>query len=212
MRNTTPQPLRVLALAIAICACSGWVQAQSSGSIQDLKLAVPDHPNSISPTNVDLTALKPQLEAFQATLNRTIQQSFEQPFSLLQDAKGIYLPGFGVAFHMEVNLQPARLMMPFDITPISADELRKAKLAKIERIRVTKARLSQLLLEQGPSLTAVAPEQNIAIVVHLFNLPSEARDLPSQLVITVNRRALLDYQAQRMTADEFQKAGLILEF
>ena len=212
MRKATPQSLRALALAAVICACSAWVQAQSSGSMQDLKLAVSDQLSAISPTNVDLPALKGQLAAFQATLNRTIQQSFEQPFSLLQDAKGIYLPGFGVAFHMEVNLQPVRLMMPFDVTPISAEELHKAKLAKIERIRAMKTRLSQLLLEQGPSLTAVAPEQNIAIVVHLFNLPSEGKDLPSQLVITVNRRALLDYQAQRMTADEFQKASLILEF
>src|SRR5690242_12751292 len=59
--------------------------------------------SAVSPTNVDLHALKPQLEAFEGQLNRMIQQNFEMPFALLQDTKGSYLPGFGVAFHLEAN-------------------------------------------------------------------------------------------------------------
>ena len=168
--------------------------------------------NAVSPTNVDLHALRGQLDEFQTVLNRNIQQNFEMPFALLQDAKGIYLPGFGVVFHMELNLQPLRNIWLFDTRPYTAEELRKAKVAKLARIQQLKTQLSTLLLERGGSLSAMAPEQNIAIVVHLFNLPSESRDLPTQLEITINRRMLLDYQARRLTAEEFQKAGSFLEF
>lgn len=199
-----------LILALSLCISLGWAQSDVNG-VRTLPVAA-DQPIVVSPTNVDLHALKAQLDTFQNVLNRSIQQNFEQPFSLLQDAKGIYLPGFGVAFHMEINLHPLRLAMPFDLHPYTPEEIRKAKEDKLDRIRQLKTRLSELLLEHGGELSAMAPEQNIAIVVHLFNLPSEGRDLPSQLVMTVNRRMLLDYQSRRLTAEQFQKAGSVLEF
>ena len=175
-------------------------------------LAAREQASAVSPTNVDLHALKNQLDAFQELLNRSLQQTGETPFFLLQDAKGIYLPGFGVAFHLEVNLHPLRIITPFDSRPYTAEEISKAKDAKLVGIRQLKTKLSELLLEHGGSVSAMAPEQNIAIVVHLFNFPSESRDLPSQLVMMINRRMLLDYSARRLTAEEFQKAESVLEF
>ena len=193
-------------LSAAICA------AQTGGSLARGDTPVYASANTVSPTNVDLRALKPQLESFQAMLNRTIQQNFEQPFFLLQDAKGSYLPGFGVVFHMEANLSPLRVAMPFDVHPYTAEEIQKARDSKIERIQRLKTLLSQILLDQGGSLSAMAPEQNLAIVVHLFKMPSEGRDIPSQVVITLNRRMLLDYQGRRLTEEQFEKTGSVLEF
>ena len=198
-----------------VLASSLWVGSICMAQVASQPNLLPansDHVATISPTNVDLHALKGQLESFQLLLNRTIQQNFALPFSLLQDAKGIYLPGFGVAFHLEVNLHPLRLINPFDMRPYTPEELQKAKQAKLERIRQLKAQLSELMLQHGGELSAMAPEQNIAIVVHLFNLPSESRDLPTQLVIEINRLALLESQTHWMTAAEFQKAGSVLEF
>ena len=210
MKKTSAIQLGGIILATTLWAtvCA----AQTGGN-----LARSDNPSyasasTISPTNVDLRALKTQLEAFQAMLNRTIQQNFEQPFFLLQDAKGSYLPGFGVVFHMETNLSPMRVAMPFDIHPFTAEELQKARESKIERIRRLKTLLSQILLDQGGSLSAMAPEQNIAVVVHLFNMPSEGGDFPSQVVISLNRRMLLDYQGRRLTEEQFEKTGSVLEF
>lgn len=167
----------------------------------------------VSPTNVDLRALKPQLDGFQDLLNRGVQQAFgDQPFSILQDAKGSYIPGYGVAFSMEVNLHPLRLITPFDMRPYSPDELAKARDTKLARIRQLKAQLTEMLLKNGASLSAMAPEQNITLVVHLFNLPSESRELPSQISISVDRRMLLDLQGGRMTADDFRRNGTFVEF
>jgi len=162
---------------------------------------------------VDLRGLKIQLQVFQDLVNRSIQQSFEQPFTLLQDAKGSYLPHFGAVFQLEVNLHPMRLISPFDMRPYTPEELRKARDAKLQRVRELKTRLSALLLEHGTKLSEVPPDQGVAIVVHLFNLPSEQSEaLPTQLVIETSRAVLLDAQAQRTTVAEFQKRGLFLEF
>lgn len=206
--------LRVFGFLLAAgLSSSSFCLAQMGGkSSSGIVPAVVDQANTVFPANVDLRVLKGQMEAFQVFLNRSIQQTFEFPFSLLQDAKGIYLPGFGVAFHMEVNLQALRIISPFDMRPYTPEEIQKAKETKLERIRQLKPHLSELLLEHGGALSALAPEQNIAIVVHIFNLPSESRDLPTQLVITIDRRMLLEYQARRLTAAEFQKARSVLEF
>ena len=193
--------LRIVAflLAASFYASSNvWAQGMEAGAPQPA---------------VNLHTLKSQMEAFQTALNRNIQGSFEQPFALLQDAKGTYLPDFGVAFHLEVNLYPMRLITPFDMRPYTPAELTKARSSKMERIRALRKSLSGLLLEQGEKLGALPPEQNIAVVVHLFNLPSEQSvDMPTQLVLETSRRALLESKAQRMTAEDFQNKVTFLAF
>lgn len=195
-----------------------FAQGESQGNPAALRptpdvSAVERSDTTVPTSEVDLPALKSQLQAFQQVLNQSIRQTFEQPFSLLQDAKGIYLPRFGVAFHLEVNLHPIRLISPFDMRPYSAEELQKARDTKLQRIRQLKDRLSELLLEHGGALQAVPAEQNVVVVVHLFNLPSEQSNaLPTQLVIGTSRRALLDYQDRRLTVEEFRKREFFLEF
>ena len=162
---------------------------------------------------LDLRALGGQLQAFQAIMNRDIAQAFAVPFVLLQDAKGTYLPGYGAMFHFEINLHPLRTMNMFNMQPYTEEELRKAREAKLAKVRELKTRLSALLLEHGTMLTEVPADQNVAVVVHLFNMPSEKSEgLPTQLVTETSRRALLEAQAQRVTAAEFEKRQRFLEF
>ena len=162
---------------------------------------------------VDLVAMRNQLQLFQEYLNRNLQATFENPFVLLQDVKGTYLPQFGVVFHMEANLHPLRILSMFDIKPYTEEELRMVRESKLERIRQIKARVSDLLLEQGTELSALPAAQNVAVVVHLFNLPNEQTEgLPSQLVIEVSRNTLAEAKARKVTAQEFRKQVTFLEF
>jgi len=162
---------------------------------------------------VDLVAMRNQLQLFQEYLNRNLQATFENPFVLLQDVKGTYLPQFGVVFHMEANLHPLRILSMFDFKPYTPEELRMVRDSKLERIRQIKARVSDLLLEQGTELSALPAAQNVAVVVHLFNLPNEQTDgLPSQLVIEVGRGALAEAKARKVTAQDFRKQVTFLEF
>jgi len=162
---------------------------------------------------VDLVAMRNQLQLFQEYLNRNLQATFENPFVLLQDVKGTYLPQFGVVFHMEANLHPLRILSMFDFKPYTPEELRMVRDSKLERIRQIKARVSDLLLEQGTELSALPAAQNVAVVVHLFNLPNEQTDgLPSQLVIEVSRGVLGEAKARKLTAQDFRKQVTFLEF
>ena len=220
------QHLRILSFLIAMGLWAGdaaYAQVGRPGASGSRPPAPPPAPmvresrTALRPAatlpELDLRALRVQLEAFQALVNRDIAQAFEHPYTLLQDAKGSYLPRFGVVFHMEVNLHPLRLITPFDMRPYTPEELRRARETKLERIRGLKARLSALLLEHGTKLTEVPPDQSVAVVVHLFNLPSEQSEgLPTQVVMETTRGALIEAQAQRMPAAEFQKQQVFLEF
>jgi hypothetical protein len=214
--RTNTKRVAVMGFVLAVFALP-WGRANAQSMHRDMlhaaDQAAAPQPSTVSPTNVDLRSLRQQMSGFEVLINRNVQQMFEGPFSLLQDAKGIYLPGYGVAFHLEANLYPMRLLSPFDSRGgYSAEELQKAKQDKLARIQQLRSKIGELLLDHGGELNAMAPEQNIAIVIHLFNLPSESSDLPSQLVISINRNMLLDYQNRRLTAAEFQKTGSFLEF
>ena len=213
------QSLQILVVLLVVSWRTGSVSyAQAEGQkAKDRPAALParlDLPvRGPLATAVNLRALRTQLQVFQDLLNRTIRQTFETPFSLLQDTKGSYLPNYGAVFHLEVNLHPLRLITPFDMRPYTAEELQKARDSKLERVRHLKSQLSAFLLEQGGRLSEIPADQSVAIVVHLFNLSSErSEDLPTQLVIETSRAALLEAQAQRLSAEEFRKKALFLDF
>ena len=207
-----------------LLAASLWVNSLSLAQMEkegnalmprDSRGASPGPPGGIAslPEEADLDALKNQMQTFQDLLNRSIHQTFERPFSLLQDAKGIVLPGYGVVFHLEVNLHPLRLMSPFDLRPNTPEELKKARDSKLERIQQLKNMLSELLLEHGGSVNEMSLEDRLVVVVHLFNLPPEQNeDLPTQVGIMIRRGMLLDYQARQLTAEDFKQKASFLEF
>lgn len=191
---------RMMVLALVVLALPGFS-------------AEPVPPAAVGlPAGVDAAALKRQMQQFQGILNQNLQQSFEQPFGLLQDIKGIYLSRYGVAFHMEVNLVPLRALSMFDYRPHTEGELRRTRELKLQRIRQIKASVSDLLLAHAQEFSAVPLEQQVAVVIHLFNLPSERTEgLPSQVVIEVSRQALAEASSQAASAEEFRQQVSFLE-
>ena len=191
--------LHGLILGIVLCgmASLGWAQAAPAASLGAAQLAT----------------LRAQVQQFQALIDRDLQTALDHPFGMLQDPKGIYLPNFGVVFHMEMNLAPMRMNSMFDVRPYTEEELRQSHGTKIERIRELKAHLSELLRVHGSELSAVPPEQSVAVAVHLFNMPFErTEDLPTQIVIEVRRGMLSDPQAQLASAEEFRNKISIFDF
>jgi hypothetical protein len=207
---------QVVKLSFLLALSAGVAQAQQ-GTVA-AKMPMPasataaSSPAAALPVSVDPVVLRRQMTAFQGILTRELQQSFEQPFGLLQDVKGMYLSRYGVAFHMEVNLAPLRLISMFDYRPYTEDELRATRAAKLARIQQLKTKLSDLLVANSQELAAVPQEQQIAVVVHLFNMPSErVEGLPSQVVVEVSRKALAEVKAGTMSKEEFRKQISFLE-
>jgi hypothetical protein len=165
------------------------------------------------PPDADRAALRNQVQQFQETLNRDLETTFTHPFSLLQDAKGIYLPHYGVVFHMELNLAPLRPLSAFDVRPYTEQELQQARENKLQRIRELKEHLSDLLRQHAAELAAVPPDLSVAVVVHLYNLPSERTEgLPMQIIVEVPRSVLAGSQAPAATAEEFRNRVSFFEF
>jgi hypothetical protein len=165
------------------------------------------------PIAAQLATLRAQVQQFQALINRELQTALDHPFGMLQDPKGIYLPHFGVVFHMELNLAPMRMMTMFDTRPYTEEELQQTRQTKLQRIREMESHLSELLREHGAELSAVPPDQNVAVVVHLFNMPSERTDgLPTQIVVEVSRGVLADPQTRVSSLEEFRKQVRVFDF
>ena len=187
----------ILGIALYGMALLGWAQSAPAAPLAAAQLAT----------------LRAQVEEFQVLINRDLQSALDHPFGMLQDPKGIYLPRFGVVFHMELNLAPIRMISMFDIRPYTEEELQQTRGAKLQRIRELKAHVSELLRVHGAELSAVPQEQSVAVAVHLFNMPSERTEgLPTQIVIEVSRDMLAESQAQMVSAEEFRSKISILDF
>jgi len=147
----------------------------------------------------NLNALKGQMRVFEAVIDGTMAQTFAPPFGLLEKTQGTYLPGFGLAFSLEVNLYPLREPNPFNMTPLSKSELEKAEKVKRERIAAVKESVPRLLADHAMSLRDLGSAESVAVIVHLFEVePGEAK-FPDQLVIETRKSDLDQFWDRKIT-------------
>ena len=135
-------------------------------------------------------ALKGEMKVFEAVIDGTMAQTFAPPFGLLEKTQGTYLPGFGLAFSLEVNLYPMRTPNPFDMTPLSKAEIDKAQKVKRDRIVTVKASVPRLLADHAMSLRDLGSNDSIAVVVHLFEVDTGDNKFPDQLIIEIRKSDL----------------------
>jgi hypothetical protein len=149
------------------------------------------------------TALKGEMRVFSAVIDESMAQTFAPPFGVLEKAKGTYLPGFGVVFALEVNLHPVPLQdLLLNRLPTKGELERELK-TKQERIKTIKQTMSRLLAEHARSLREIRPEDHVAVVVHLFDVQGGAEELPTQLVVQVDKRDLDQYWEKKLSYEQF---------
>lgn len=162
-------------------------------------------------TGPNSTALKAQMKILEAVINETMGQTFSPPFGLLEKAKGTYLPSFGVVFGLEVNLYPVRIPNPFDLRPLSKEELAKARKVKLERIQTIEQAVPRLLADHASTLREIGPDESIAVVVHLFHLQAEGESLPTQIIMEVKKSDLDQYWDKKLSYDRLREKVTVLE-
>ena len=161
------------------------------------------------PSNIG--ALKGQIKVFEAVIDGTMAQTFAPPFGLLEKTRGTYLPGFGLAFSLEVNLYPLRVPSPYNMSPLSKAELEKARQGKVQRIAIIKQSVPRLLADHAMSLRDLASDDYVAVVVHLFDMePAEDR-FPGQLVIEARKSELDQLWDKKISYHEWVAKIRILE-
>jgi len=155
-------------------------------------------------------ALRGQMKIFEGVIDGNMAQIFNPPFGLLEKTLGTYLPGFGLAFSLEVNLYPARSFTVFGPPPLSKAEEKKAQQLKEERIAAVKESVPRLLADHASSLRELTTDDHIAVVVHLFRLEEED-GLPSQLVIETRMSDLKRFWDRQITYQQLLTRMKILE-
>ena len=159
----------------------------------------------------DLSALKSEMKVFQAVIDGTMAQTFAPPFGLLEKTQGTYLPGFGLAFSLEVNLYPLRPSGPFDQRPLGKAELEKAQKTKLERIATIRGSVPRLLADHAISLRDLSSDESVAVVVHLFEVQPGDIKLPEQLVIATRKSDLDQFWDKKISYQELVAKMKILE-
>jgi len=162
------------------------------------------------PSNI--SALKAEMKVFEAVIDGTMAQTFAPPFGLLEKTQGTYLPGFGLAFSLEVNLYPLRAPNPFNLTPLSKAEFDTAQKAKLERITTIKESVPRLLADHAMSLRDLSSDDSIAVVVHLFEVQSGDTKFPDQLVIKTRKSDLDQFWDKKISYQQLTAKMTILEF
>jgi hypothetical protein len=159
----------------------------------------------------DLSALKGEMKVFEAVIDGTMGQAFAPPFGLLQKTKGTYLPGFGLAFSLEVNVYPLRAPNPFNMAPLSKAELEKARKEKLARIATVKESVPRLLADHAMSLRGLGSDDSVAVVVHLFEMDPGDAKLPDQLVIETRKSDLDQFWDKKISYEGLVTKMKILE-
>jgi len=138
-------------------------------------------------------------------------QTFAPPFGLLEKTQGTYLPGFGLAFSLEVNLYPMRTPTPFNMTPLSKGEIEKAQKAKRDRIVAVKESIPRLLADHAMSLRDLGSNDSIAVVVHLFEVDNGDSKFPDQLIIETRKSDLDQFWDKKISYQELLGKVKVLE-
>jgi hypothetical protein len=159
----------------------------------------------------NLSALKGEMKVFEAVIDGTMAQTFAPPFGLLEKTKGAYLPGFGLAFSLEVDLFPTRAPNPFNAAPLSKAEIDKAQKMERERIATVKTSVPRLLADHAVSLRNLTAEDSVAVVVHLFVMEAGGAKFPDQLVIETKKTDLDRFWDKKISYEELVAKMKILE-
>jgi hypothetical protein len=162
---------------------------------------------------VDYITMKKDLAVFEGIVDTTIRQNLPGNFTLLSSTKGTYLPEFGALFTLEVNLVQLRALTPFDQRPYTQKELDEASSLMVKRLATLKEVLVKVTGEYGASLQQLRADQNLAIVMHIFNPASTGnKDFPSQVIFKIKRSQINQYRENRLSLGDFTRQMEIVQF
>ena len=121
------------------------------------------------------------------------------PGPILQRSKATYLDGYGVVMSIEVALEPPR--NPFSGVKAPSEVRRLSAQRRI----ALKEKAVELLQNQVGGLGSVAPDEWVAIVIHMLNTnPADLPDLPTQLVVAAKKQDVVDLDSGAIAPGVFR--------
>lgn len=209
-------------LVLLAALCCALPTAAQTGPPRQQPAAAQTAPRADSPAEQQAAAaqagpradspLKQQMKEFERFADLALRKMFGNlPFTILQEPKASYLPGFGLIVHAEGNLYPMRMLTPFGRPTYSEEELKVEREQKIARIKQLRATLREMLVQEAPLLAKLGGSENAALVVHLFN-QRPYPEVPDQVVVIGNLRDLAALQGRKLQPGELDKLVSLREY
>ncbi len=138
-----------------------------------------------------------------AEVERAIERRFrdvrdEAPMTMLGNARGVYLSGYGAVFTVQVTLVPTANLSPFR-SAYSEDEKRQLNIRKRQRLDTLEQRAREILVEESEKLRSLPADEMVALAVSLFHFAWEdLTQLPGQLVASAVKTSLDEVRAGKL--------------
>jgi hypothetical protein len=135
----------------------------------------------------------------------------DNPFMLLGNARGVYLDGYGAVFSAEVNLVAAA-GGPFR-GKVTHEEALRHRDEKLKRVPVLRTSMKQALIGAAQSLDTVPLDERVVLAVSLFRHSwEEMNGVPQQIVVSAQRRTLVQLQTANASPDVVQATIQVREY
>jgi hypothetical protein len=157
----------------------------------------------------DLARMREQIGVMESVLNQNLSQAFPGPFGYLDKARGAYLPGYGLVFTFEVNLNPLPPSMgPFGGPPQQTDAQR---VAAIKKNRESALELSRRVLVDFSHTLPIADGEAVAIVVQGSAVgPDGMRK--STIVLRAQKHDIDQFRANAIDRSAFLNRIAVVEY
>ncbi len=177
--------------------------------LQDAR-AMAQAPRESGEPKVDYAAARREIQSVESAINALLNATFANPFGLVNRTKGVYLPGYGQVFNFLINIQRAVISTPFG-EYASGQEITPAQ--KRKRIDELKDRLVRLMMQHGPALQQVRPNELVTVVAFFEdrNFPDEESQNRT-IVLSAVKRDLEEWASRQDKWLEFKQRMKIIEY
>ena len=153
--------------------------------------------------------LSPDIIRVEAAINDVINNFSKGTFGVVQRAKGVYLPGYGISFACLINIHLAMVNTPFGV--VARNEVTPE--IKKQRIEELKNEMIRLLLDNGRGFQQLGREESVSITIFIEdrNIPDEPRANKS-IVLGVPKKDLDELGQRNDRLKEFKQRVNILEY
>src|ERR1051325_6836052 len=157
----------------------------------------------------NLPKLREQIGVMESVLNQNLSQAFPGPFGYLDKARGAYLPGYGLVFTFEVNLNPRPASLgPFGVDPVQSG---KERMAAIRKNRQVALDLSQRVLADFGHTLEVTSDEWVTIVVQGAAVGPQGME-KSTLVVRAQKRDIEQFRSNAIDRTAFLNRIAVVEY
>jgi hypothetical protein len=160
---------------------------------------------------VDYPATREGILKFEDVINNVINNIFvENPFAVVQKAKGVYLQGYGVSYTFLINIHRAVIHTPFGQVRTRNAVSSEVKARRIEEL---KEKLIQALQNSGDNFPQIRKDERVAIIAFVEdrNIPGETNENKT-IIMSALKRDLDELGRRNDRLKEFKQRMKIVEY